>query len=162
MTMTTKMNTEESATSERGGPARLQIVALCFGVLFSAAGIARMIAGLTTHDDALLLSHTVLHLVLGVAGVLASRRLTVSRDYLMVGGAAYGVLWLFVPVAHLDPWLHLGVAAVMISSAGGLWDRCRGAIKGVMARTPEPVRVARGRTEDSRRICAMTWPNYLG
>jgi hypothetical protein len=161
MTMTTDMKIEGSATSEGGGRARLQTVALGFGVLFLAAGIARMIAGLTTHGDALLLSHTILQLVLGVAGVLASRRLKVSRDYLIGGGAAYGVLWLFVPVAHPDQWLHLGVAAVMISS-GFPWDRCRGAINDGVVRTPEPVKVAGGRTEGGRRICAMTWPNYLG
>jgi hypothetical protein len=160
MTMTTEMNIEGFATSEGGGRARLQTVALGFGVLLLAAGIARMIAALTTHGGGLVWSHTALQLVLGVAGVMASRRLKVSRDYLVGGGAAYGVLWLFVPVAHLDQWLHLGVAAVMISS-GCLSDR-RGAMNDGVVRTPEPVRVGGGRTEGSRRICAMTWPNYLG
>jgi hypothetical protein len=161
MTMTTEMNIEGSATSEGGGRTRLQIFALCFGVLFLAAGTVGMIAGLTAHGDALLVSHKALHLVLGAAGVMASRRFKVSRNYLMGGGTAYGVLWLFVPFAHLGQWLHLGVAAVMIFS-GALWNRFRGAINDGVVRTPEPVRVAGGRTEGSRRICAMTWPNYLG
>jgi len=70
--------------------------------------------------------HNIVHLLYGVAGVLAARRWATARNYLLAGGAVYLALALygavidktsganFVPLNRADDWLHLGLGAGMI------------------------------------------------
>ncbi|NIZ89546.1 DUF4383 domain-containing protein [Kineosporiaceae bacterium B12] len=70
--------------------------------------------------------HNVLHLLLGVLGILAGRASGAARAFLLVGGIAYAGLWIygllvdqtssanFVPLNTADNWLHLVLAAGMI------------------------------------------------
>ncbi|MER7459166.1 DUF4383 domain-containing protein [Micromonospora sp. NPDC126480] len=71
--------------------------------------------------------HNLLHLLFGVVGLVAARRATAARAYLIGGGAIYLVLWLFgLAVAHDsaanflptnggDDWLHLAFGAGMVA-----------------------------------------------
>ena len=67
-----------------------------------------------------------MHLLLGLAGVIASRHWTSARAFLIAGGIAYlGLLVYgliveqdhdanFVPLNDADNWLHLGLGASML------------------------------------------------
>jgi hypothetical protein len=130
----------DRATATR---APVQKAALAVGVVFLAVGVAGFIPGVTTnydtltvashHSDALLLGlfqvsilHNVVHLVFGIAGLVAARTLTAARGYLIIGGAVYLVLFVyglvvgqesvanFVPVNPADDVLHLILGLGMI------------------------------------------------
>lgn len=120
-----------------------QKAALIAGIAFLVVGLAGFIPGLTSNygelpfaghgSGALLLGifqvsvlHNLVHLLYGVAGLaFASSRLG-SRNYLVIGGIVYAVIWLYglfvsgdhpaniVPVNSADNWLHLFLAAAMI------------------------------------------------
>lgn len=121
----------------------LQKGALFAGIVFLVVGVAGFIPGLTTSaehlagagagSEAHLLGifqvsvlHNIVHLVYGVAGIVAAARETASRLYLLLGGIMYLLVWVygllavtndtlnFLPVNHADNWLHLGLAAAMI------------------------------------------------
>ncbi|APC33208.1 hypothetical protein A9R04_00080 [Nocardiopsis dassonvillei] len=125
-----------------GKPIRL--AALIYGIVFLLVGVLGFIPGVTTnydqmqfaghHSEALLLGlfqvsilHNLLHLVLGVAGVAMARTAGLARVYLIGGGLAYLVLWLygllvgsddpanFVPLNNADNWLHLFLGLSMIA-----------------------------------------------
>jgi hypothetical protein len=110
---------------------------------FLAVGIAGFIPALVTDHDAMeaaghesgaeLLGifqvsvlHNVVHLLFGVLGLVAARRWTWARSFLIGGGLVYLVLLgyglvvdmesdaNFVPVNDADNWLHLGLGASMI------------------------------------------------
>lgn len=121
----------------------VQKASLVAGIVFLVVGIAGFIPGLTTNFDemsfaghdsmAMLLGifqvsvlHNIVHLLYGVAGLaFASSRLG-SRNYLVIGGVVYALIWLyglffggdhaanFVPLNSADNWLHLFLAAAMI------------------------------------------------
>lgn len=122
----------------------LQKAARAVGAVFLLVGIAGFIPGLTSDYDrmqgaghesmALLLGifmvswlHNLVHLLFGVAGLVASRRWSSSRAFLIGGGAVYLVLWIygmvvdqnssanFVPVNSADNWLHLVLGLGMIA-----------------------------------------------
>jgi Domain of unknown function (DUF4383) len=133
--------------SARGGTtvrSTLQKAALAVGVVFLAVGVLGFIPGVTsnfsdlmfaTHDsDALLLGifqvsilHNIVHLLFGVAGILLARSFSGARNYLIVGGVIYLVLFLyglligqesaanFVPVNTADDILHLILGIGMIA-----------------------------------------------
>jgi len=111
--------------------------------MFVVVGIAGFIPGITTDTGDMsgaghtsgshLLGvfqvsvlHNVLHLLLGVLGILAARASGAARAFLLVGGIAYAALWIygllvdqessanFVPLNTADNWLHLVLAAGMI------------------------------------------------
>jgi hypothetical protein len=132
----------------------LQTAALVTGVLFLVVGVAGFIPGITTDYDtlqflgpdseAMLLGifqvsvlHNLVHLAFGVWGVAASRVFSSSRVFLIGGGVAYGVLWVyglvvghdseanFVPLNDADDWLHLGLAVAMIGAGVVLGTRDR-------------------------------------
>ncbi|AKE91105.1 DUF4383 domain-containing protein [Rhodococcus aetherivorans] len=120
----------------------VQLGALSAGTLFLVVGIAGFVPGVTGNYDelafghesgALLLGvfavsvlHNVVHLVFGLAGVVAARRAALARWYLIVGGLVYLALFLYglivrpegsanvLPVNDADNWLHLGVAVTML------------------------------------------------
>ena len=134
------------ASARRGTTVRstLQKAALAVGVVFLAIGVLGFIPGVTsnysdmmfaTHDsDALLLGifqvsilHNIVHLLFGVAGILLARSWSGARNYLIVGGAIYLVLFLyglligqesaanFVPLNAADDILHLILGIGMIA-----------------------------------------------
>lgn len=121
----------------------VQTAAVVVGVAFLLAGVLGFIPGITSHYDrmsfaghgsgALLLGlfavsvlHNVVHLLFGVAGLLAAKTKGTARLFLMAGGGLYVFLWVygsaigehtaanFLPVNTADNWLHLGLGAVMI------------------------------------------------
>jgi hypothetical protein len=135
----------ESSTSPAGTIRRhpVQLAAAVVGAVFLLFGILGFIPGITTNYDqlafaghdsgALLLGlfmvsvlHNLVHAAFGVAGLLMSRTRSGAKNFLVVGGAVYAVLWLyglvidhdgpanFVPVNTADNWLHLVLAIAMI------------------------------------------------
>jgi len=134
-----------NARADRAAPTRtaVQKAALAVGVVFLAVGVAGFIPGVTTnydtlslashHSEALLLGlfqvsilHNIVHLLFGVAGLVAARTFGGARGYLVIGGAVYLVLFLyglivgqdsaanFVPVNPADDILHLFLGTGMI------------------------------------------------
>ena len=122
----------------------VQGAALVVGLVFLVVGIAGFVPGVTAdysdlgmaghHSGAMLLGvfqvsvlHNVVHLLFGVAGIIAARRWNASRGYLIGGGIVYLVLWLyglfvektstanFVPLNRADDWLHLVLGLGMIA-----------------------------------------------
>jgi len=122
----------------------VQLVAAIFGVVFLLVGILGFVPGVTTDYDqltfagpmsgAMLLGlfavsilHNLVHLAFGVAGLVLARSASGARNYLILGGVVYGVIWIyglvtdpmssanFVPLNTADNWLHLILAVAMIS-----------------------------------------------
>jgi Domain of unknown function (DUF4383) len=121
----------------------VQLVAMIFGVVFLLVGILGFVPGITTHYDqlsfagpmsgAMLLGlfavsvlHNIVHLIFGVAGLALARTASGARNYLVVGGVVYAVIWIyglvtdpmssanFVPLNTADNWLHLLLAVAMV------------------------------------------------
>jgi hypothetical protein len=130
------------------GRTNIQKAALAVGAVFLLVGLLGFIPGITTNYEtmgfaghasgALLLGvfqvsvlHNIVHLLFGAAGIAMARSAAQSRNYLVIGGAIYLVLWLyglligldtpanFVPVNMADNWLHfvLGVGMVGLGLA---------------------------------------------
>ena len=135
-----------SRTTDRGGVARtpVQRVAGVVGAIFLLVGIAGFLPGVTRHvgdidwvgheSPAELLGlfrvnalHNVVHLLFGLLGLWAARRVRLSKGFLVGGGAIYLALWLygiaidldsdanFVSLNTADNWLHLGLGAGMVA-----------------------------------------------
>jgi Domain of unknown function (DUF4383) len=125
------------------GRTTLQTAALAVGVVFLAVGVLGFIPGVTAnfsdmtfashHSEALLLGlfqvsilHNIVHLLFGVAGLVLARSFSGARNYLIIGGAVYLVLFLygllvgqesaanFVPVNPADDILHLVLGLGMV------------------------------------------------
>ena len=134
---------DDDAVSPAQEVKALRTAALVFGLVFLAVGIAGFIPGLTTDADELELSghesgaellgvfqvsglHNAVHILFGLAGIVASRRWMWSRVYLIASGIAYlGLLVYglavehdseanFVPINDADNWLHLGLGIAML------------------------------------------------
>lgn len=132
-----------SAPHTRTHMPAVRIAALVVGALFLVVGIAGFIPGLTTHTDmltwaghhsgsmllgvfAVSVLHNVVHLVFGIAGLVASRTDTAARGFLVIAGVIYLVLTLyglvidhastanFVPLNTADNWLHLALGLAMV------------------------------------------------
>ncbi|WP_432493686.1 DUF4383 domain-containing protein [Kineococcus auxinigenes] len=136
-------------TGNRTGTARsthrspVQVGSLIVGAMFVVVGIAGFVPGITTNYDqlewagpdshAMLLGifmvsilHNLLHLGLGVVGLVAAKSASAARSFLIVGGLVYAALWIyglvvaeesqanFVPLNNADDWLHLVLAVGMI------------------------------------------------
>jgi hypothetical protein len=137
------MTTQSVARGDTSVRSTLQKAALAVGVVFLAVGVLGFIPGVTqnfsdmefaSHEsDALLLGifqvsilHNIVHLLFGVAGILLARSFSGARNYLIIGGAIYLVLFLygllvgqestanFVPVNMADDILHLVLGIAMI------------------------------------------------
>jgi hypothetical protein len=122
----------------------VQRAALGVGAVFLLVGILGFIPGITTgyaelalaghESEAELLGvfqvsvlHNGIHLLFGVAGLVMSRTLSEARTFLVGGGVAYLVLWVYglvvdegssanwVPVNAADDWLHFVVGVGMIA-----------------------------------------------
>jgi hypothetical protein len=127
-----------------GRKTTLQLAATVFGVVFLLVGILGFVPGITTHysdlkfaghdSGAKLLGvfmvsilHNIVHLLFGIAGLLAARTFAASRTYFLAGGVIYLVLTLygavidqmksinFVPINTADNWLHLVLGVAMIA-----------------------------------------------
>lgn len=138
------MTNTRSGRASAGRPAAaLCTAAAVTAVVFVVVGVLGFIPGVTTNYDGLgfagpdstaqLLGlfqvsvlHNVVHLLLGVTGLLMARTARTAFGYFIGGGVIYLVLWgyglvighhspaNFVPVNSADNWLHLGLAAGMI------------------------------------------------
>ncbi|HEU0182413.1 DUF4383 domain-containing protein [Agromyces mariniharenae] len=133
---------QPSTTAKYAGTP-VQVVALIFGIVFLAVGIAGFIPGLTTDVDALLfwgsdsgamllgifqvsILHNIVHLLFGAAGLWLASSFAGSRNYLIWGGVVYGLILVYglfvsgdhpanvVPVNTADNWLHGALAVAMI------------------------------------------------
>ncbi|MDQ0819831.1 ABC-type transport system involved in multi-copper enzyme maturation permease subunit [Arthrobacter sp. V4I6] len=138
-----------------GSSTAIQKAAQAVGAVFVLVGILGFIPGITANyqalgmagheSQALLLGvfqvsilHNIVHLLFGVAGLLLGRTPAQARNYLIVGGAIYLVLWLyglliahnspanFVPVNNADNWLHLVLGLGMIALGLALSSSRRG------------------------------------
>jgi len=132
-------------TTDRGGVARtpIQRAAGVVGATFLLVGIAGFIPGVTENlsdiemvgheSPAELLGlfrvnvlHNVVHLLFGLVGLWAARRVDLSKAFLVGGGLTYLALWLYGVVIDLDTdanfvslntadnWLHLVLGAGMV------------------------------------------------
>ncbi|MBE0011089.1 DUF4383 domain-containing protein [Arthrobacter sp. AET 35A] len=124
----------------------MQNAALAVGVVFLLVGILGFLPGVTSEhnqmemagpeSEALLLGifqvsvlHNTVHLLFGVAGVVLARTYSNARNFLLIGGIIYLVLWIyglvidqdstanFVPFNSADNWLHLVLGAGMVALA---------------------------------------------
>lgn len=140
--------TSMSSDGRTVGRTNIQKAALAVGAVFLLVGVLGFIPGITTNyetmgfagheSQALLLGifqvsilHNIVHLLFGAAGIAMARTAAQSKNYLVVGGAIYLVLWIyglligkdtaanFVPVNPADDWLHfvLGVAMLGLGFA---------------------------------------------
>jgi hypothetical protein len=134
-------------SARRAGTTRrhpAQLAAAAIGLVFLLVGILGFVPGITTNYDqlafaghqssALLLGlfavsvlHNLVHAAFGVAGLLLSRTRSGAKNFLIIGGVVYAVLWLygllidhgspanFVPLNTADNWLHLVLAVGMVA-----------------------------------------------
>ena len=133
---------------DRTNRTAVQKAALAVGIVFLAVGVLGFIPGVTANygsltfwsheSDARLLGlfqvsilHNIVHLLFGVAGLALARTVTGARNYLVVGGAIYLVLFVyglvvgqesaanFVPVNTADDILHLilGIGMIVLGVA---------------------------------------------
>lgn len=122
----------------------VQKAATVVGIVFLLVGVLGFVPGITTnydalsfashHSDARLLGlfqvsvlHNIVHLIFGIAGLLLARTVAGARNYLIVGGIIYLVLFVygllvddmssanFIPVNTADDVLHLVLGLGMIA-----------------------------------------------
>jgi hypothetical protein len=135
-----------SDLGNRGTAARrtdVQKAAAAVGIVFLLIGVLGFVPGITSnydtlsfashHSEAMLLGlfqvsilHNIVHLLFGVAGLALARTIGGARNYLIVGGIIYLVLFVygllvsqdssanFVPVNTADDILHLILGIAMV------------------------------------------------
>ncbi len=128
------------------GRTKVQRAAQAVGIVFLLVGILGFIPGITSNYDtmefaghqseAMLLGifqvsilHNIVHLLFGIAGLAMAKTVSGARNYLLVGGIIYAVLWIyglvigqdsaanFVPLNSADNWLHFFLAVGMVALA---------------------------------------------
>ena len=119
---------------------RARTAATVVGATFLLVGILGFVPGITSHYDQLSFAgheseaellglfqvsilHNLLHLALGLVGLVMARRTGSAVAYLVVGGLAYLALWVWglavdphsdanlIPLDDADNWLHLILGA---------------------------------------------------
>lgn len=122
----------------------IQLAATVVAVVFLVVGVAGFIPGITTrygdlsfagHESGselfgvfqVSILHNIVHLLFGVVGLATASSAQGARNFLVVGGIVYAVLFIyglvidqqsgsnFVPLNNADNWLHLGLAVGMIA-----------------------------------------------
>jgi hypothetical protein len=143
----------------------VQAAATAFAEAFLLLGVAGFIPGITSNVGQLGFSgyqshaelfgifhvsvmHNLLHLILGCAGIVLSRKAARARSYLVVGGGTYlvpVVCSTFATLAGSDDvvfdandWLHLGIAAAMITVGVALGHRHDAALRHRVHRLEAP------------------------
>lgn len=135
----------QSPAAARGARSQVQMVSGLFGAVFLLVGILGFVPGITAnlssisfaghHTDAALLGlfqvtvlHNIVHLLFGVVGMLGLRSRALAKNYLVVGGIIYAVLWIygmvipmesignFVGLNTADNWLHFVLAVAMVTT----------------------------------------------
>lgn len=133
-----------SDTMRSANMTTLQKAAAVVAATFALVGVLGFIPGITTNYDEMEFAghesgaellgifqvsvlHNAVHLLFGLVGFFLIRTWSGARAYLIGGGAVYGVVWLygllvdqhgdanFLPVNNADDWLHLILAAGMIT-----------------------------------------------
>jgi hypothetical protein len=128
---------------------RTRYFALVAGVVYTIVGLAGFIPGLMSHHDLpaitvdtlygrllglfpVNLLHTLVHLVIGIWGVLAWKSYSSSRTYAQSLAVIYSVLTVLglipltntmfglVPLFSHDVWLHAGTA--LVAGYFGFWS----------------------------------------
>jgi hypothetical protein len=126
------------------GKTTVQKAASLVGIVFLAVGVLGFVPGITTnygsmqfasHDSAAKLLglfqvsilHNIVHLLFGIAGLVLARTIRGAKNFLIVGGVIYLVLFIyglavpmnsganFVPVNGADNVLHLLLGLGMIA-----------------------------------------------
>jgi len=142
--MTDHNHTSNQTTIRARRRTPVQLAALLVGAVFLLVGVLGFIPGVTTNFDQLTFAgheseaallgifnvsvlHNIVHLLFGLAGLLATRTFTAARTYLIIGGFIYLALFLygmvidhnsaanFVPVNAADNYLHLVLGLGMIA-----------------------------------------------
>lgn len=143
--------TSRGTTTDRSP---IQLATLVVGVTFLLVGVLGFVPGITSDYDTIQFAgheseakllglfqvsilHNLVHLLFGVAGVLAAKAIGTSRTFLIGGGAIYLVLWLFgmvidhdaainfVPLNTADNWLHFALGVGMVGLGFALSERRR-------------------------------------
>ncbi|MBF6181125.1 DUF4383 domain-containing protein [Nocardia otitidiscaviarum] len=121
----------------------VQLASAAVGAVFLLVGVLGFIPGVTTDFDTMEFAghesgaellgifqvsilHNIVHLLFGVAGLLAARTISAARGFLIGGGVIYLALWIyglvidktsdanFVPLNTADDWLHFGLGVGMV------------------------------------------------
>ena len=121
----------------------VELAAFAVGATFLLVGVLGFVPGVTQNLDTIEFAgreseaellgvfqvsilHNIVHLLFGVAGLVAAKSATVARNFLIFGGAIYAGLGAygmavdrmsdanFVPVNAADDWLHLGLGGAMM------------------------------------------------
>ncbi|MHA7155868.1 DUF4383 domain-containing protein [Arthrobacter sp. TMN-50] len=140
------MTTHHNRVDSTRDKTTMQKAAMAIGAVFLLVGILGFVPGVTSQMDqigmagheseALLLGtfqvsilHNIVHLLFGIAGLALARTYSNAKNYLLVGGVIYLVLWVyglvidqnsdanFVPLNDADNWLHLFLGIAMIGLA---------------------------------------------
>ncbi|TGD11115.1 DUF4383 domain-containing protein [Brevibacterium sp. S111] len=135
----------QSPAASHSTRSQVQMVSGLFGAVFLLVGILGFVPGITAnlgsisfaghHTDAALLGlfqvtvlHNIVHLLFGLVGMLGLRSRALAKNYLIIGGIIYAVLWIygmvipmesmgnFVGLNTADNWLHFVLAAAMITT----------------------------------------------
>jgi hypothetical protein len=121
----------------------VQSAAVVVGAAFLLIGILGFVPGITTHLNALQLAghqsgallfdifavsvlHNLIHIAVGIAGLILARSYVKARAYLLGGGLLFVGAWIWglflhpadpaneLPLNNADNWLHLGIGVTMI------------------------------------------------
>ena len=113
----------------------LRNLAMVFGVVFTLVGVLGFVPGVTT-DEGLLLGifevdtlHNIVHLLSGIAGLIAAKSDAHARLYLLGFGTVYAIVTLIgfmqgdtvlglFEINNADNWLHVVLTAGLLG--GGL------------------------------------------
>ncbi len=142
--MAERTGTRRPEKSVAAAKSPIQLAAAAVGGVFLLVGILGFVPGITTNlgdiefvgheaETELLgifgvnVVHNLVHLGFGVVGLMLAREPGSARSFLIVGGLAYLVLWLYGLVIDLDTdlnfislntadnWLHFGLGAGMLA-----------------------------------------------
>jgi len=148
------MERTATLTAAKGGSVErtdIQKAAMLFGIVFLVVTVLGFIPGITTDYDRLTtfddvgakifgifgvnVLENVVHLLFGVAGLVAAATWAASRTYFVAGGIIYLVVWLYgllidlsssaniIGVNEAGNWLHFALGAVFLIVAFALGRR---------------------------------------